>query len=203
MMNYQNYDNKAKLIGKLEAPFKYGYEIDGKVFYLSTLLVRRVSGTYDRIPLCISENKLKQFSSDIYEEKVLIEGFIISYRNVNNNLKVKVRINNMLTMPEHTEDVNLIKLTAELTNNPTVRQTPFGRQIADMGLLIKAGGWMKFFVPAICWGWIADMAKEFTKGIKLSVRARFQSREYEKLDEDGNVKKHETFELSIYRCYKL
>ena len=100
MMNYQNYDNKAKLIGKLEAPFKYGYEIDGKVFYLSTLLVRRVSGTYDRIPLCISENKLKQFSSDIYEEKVLIEGFIISYRNVNNNLKVKVRINNMLTMPE-------------------------------------------------------------------------------------------------------
>ena len=54
MMENTKYCNRAKLIGKIEEPFKYGYEIDNKVFYISTLLVKRTSGTYDRVPLCIT-----------------------------------------------------------------------------------------------------------------------------------------------------
>ena len=49
-------NNKVKLSGILDNRFNFSHESYGEKFYTSKLYVQRTSGTYDEIPLLISED---------------------------------------------------------------------------------------------------------------------------------------------------
>lgn len=92
--------------------------------------------------------------------------------------------------------MNIVILTGRLTDTPELKTTNSGLSVVSARLAVDRGYGDKKtidFIPVVFWRGTADtVAKYCTKGSKLTVSGRLQSRSYE--DRNG---KHTVYEVNV------
>ena len=197
-------NNYLVLIGKIISDKTFSHEIYGESFYLFNLEVPRLSGNEDIIPITISERLIANFDLTI-GKKVVVEGQFRSYNsyeNERNRLVLTVFAKDIMEYNEEEEEQkektsNEVVLNGYICKKPIYRQTPFGREIADILLAVNRAYNKSDYIPCIAWGRNARFCDNMEVGTEVKVVGRVQSRTYEKKFEDGRVEQRVAYEVSI------
>ena len=200
-MNYSE-NNHLVLVGKIVSEKTYSHEIYGEKFYVFNLEVVRLSSTTDIIPITISERLLTSLDITIGRE-VKVEGQFRSYNSYENErnrliLTVFAKEISEAVHEEGKEEVtNEVQLLGYVCKKPIYRQTPFGREIADILLAVNRAYNKSDYIPCIAWGRNARFCQNMEVGAEVKITGRVQSRSYEKKHEDGTVEARVAYEVSI------
>ena len=71
-------NNQVSMMGKIAAGFTFSHQVFGEGFYMTELLVKRLSDSEDRIPVMVSE-RLVDVTQDYIGEYVEVHGQFRSY----------------------------------------------------------------------------------------------------------------------------
>ena len=194
-------NNYLVLIGKIISDKTFSHEIYGESFYVFNLEVPRLSGNEDIIPITISERLIANFDLTI-GRKVVIEGQFRSYNsyeNEKNRLVLTVFAKDIIDYKEEQEEnvSNEVVLNGFVCKKPIYRQTPFGREIADLLLAVNRAYNKSDYIPCIAWGRNARFCENMEVGTEVKIVGRVQSRTYEKKFEDGRTEQRVAYEVSI------
>ena len=196
-------NNHLILVGKVISEQKYSHEIYGEKFYSFNLEVIRLSNNTDIIPITVSERLLTDFDLNIGKE-IEVEGQFRSYNNYENEknrliLTVFAKEIKETQIDEENKDLvtNEVTLIGYVCKKPIYRQTPFGREIADLLLAVNRAYNKSDYIPCIAWGRNARFCQKIEVGTEVKVVGRVQSRSYEKKYEDGTVENRIAYEVSI------
>ena len=197
-------NNHLVLVGKIISEQKYSHEIYGEKFYSFNLEVIRLSSNTDIIPITVSERLLTDLDLSIGKE-VEVEGQFRSYNNYENEknrLILTVFAKEIKEAEVHEENdkdfiTNEVTLVGYVCKKPIYRQTPFGREIADLLLAVNRAYNKSDYIPCIAWGRNARFCQKIEVGTEVKVVGRVQSRTYEKKYEDGTVETRIAYEVSI------
>lgn len=198
-------NNYLVLIGNIVSDKTFSHEIYGESFYLFNLEVPRLSGNEDIIPITISERLIANFDLSI-GKKVVVEGQFRSYNsyeNEKNRLVLTVFAKDIMEYKEVNDEEqkektsNEVVLTGYICKKPIYRQTPFGREIADILLAVNRAYNKSDYIPCIAWGRNARFCENMEVGTEVKIVGRVQSRAYEKKFEDGRVEQRVAYEISI------
>ena len=199
--NYSE-NNHLVLRGKIVSDKSYSHEIYGEKFYVFNLEVIRLSSTVDIIPITISERLLTGLDLEI-GKKVVVEGQFRSYNNYENERNRLIltvfakEISEVEGEDDKEEVTNEVTLVGYVCKKPIYRQTPFGREIADVLLAVNRAYNKSDYIPSIAWGRNARFCQNMEVGTEVKITGRVQSRTYEKKYEDGNVETRVAYEVSI------
>ena len=203
-------NNYLTLVGKVTGEKKFSHEIYGERFFTFNLSIPRLSGNADIIPVTTSERLI---NDEMLTEgkKLLIKGQFRSYNsyeNEKNKLVLTVFAKDVQEVEENetSEENEIVK--KEMTTNevvligyvckkPIYRQTPFGREIADLLLAVNRAYNKSDYIPTIAWGRNARFCQNIEVGTQVKIVGRVQSRMYEKKYEDGTVEQKIAYEVSI------
>lgn len=207
-INYSE-NNKLTLVGKVVSEKRFSHEIYGEKFYLFDIEIPRLSEISDIIPVTISERLIDDEKLKI-GVRILIKGQFRSYNsyeNEKNKLILTVFAKDVIFEAELTEEEkedikkqqlsNEVVLIGYICKKPVYRQTPFGREIADILIAVNRAYNKSDYIPAIAWGRTARFCQNMEPGTEVKVIGRVQSRQYEKKYEDGTVENKIAYELSI------
>lgn len=204
-MNYSE-NNHLILVGKIVSEKTYSHEIYGEKFYIFNLEVVRLSSTTDIIPITISERLLTELQIEIGKE-VRVEGQFRSYNSYENDrnrliLTVFAKEIEEVVKTEDSDEpkddvTNEVTLVGYVCKRPIYRQTPFGREIADVLLAVNRAYNKSDYIPCIAWGRNARFCQNMEVGTEVKITGRVQSRTYEKKHEDGTVETRVAYEVSI------
>ena len=197
-------NNYLVLIGNIVSDKTFSHEIYGESFYLFNLEVPRLSGNADIIPITISERLIANFDLSI-GRKVIVEGQFRSYNSYEgerNRLVLTVFAKEIVEYSEDQEEQkekvsNEVVLKGYICKKPIYRQTPFGREIADILLAVNRAYNKSDYIPCIAWGRNARFCENMEVGTEVKIVGRVQSRIYEKKFEDGTVEQRVAYEVSI------
>lgn len=225
-------NNYLILVGKVTSEKQFSHEIYGERFYSFDLLVPRLSGTSDVIPVTASERLYTEEMLQI-GNKLTIKGQFRSYNSYENNknkLILTVFAKDIEYFKEdeelqkkylesrklHNEDgevedeeteknnfilknytTNEVVLVGYICKKPIYRQTPFGREIADMLLAVNRSYNKSDYIPSIAWGRTAKFCQSLEVGTEVRIVGRIQSRNYEKKLENGDIVTKVAYEVSI------
>ena len=200
--NYSD-NNHLVLVGKVVSEKKYSHEIYGEKFYLFNLEVIRLSSTTDIIPITISERLITDIELTI-GKGLEIEGQFRSYNNYENErnrlvLTVFAKEVKEVEIDEEDKELvtNEVELVGYICKKPIYRQTPFGREIADILLAVNRAYNKSDYIPCIAWGRNARFCQNMEVGTEVKIVGRVQSRTYEKKYEDGTSETRVAYEVSI------
>lgn len=185
--------NKIILAGLVTEEPEFSHEVYGEKFYNFYLSSSRKSGTKDVLP-CIASEILKKDIEAGSEVKVCGN---IRTRDVHENDKSHLEI--VVFVKEvfrYEEDENNVELDGFICKEPKYRETPLGRQIADLLVASNRSYGKSDYIPTIAWGRMAIKSSEFEVSERVKVFGRFQSREYVKRLEDGTEETRVAYELS-------
>ncbi len=203
-------NNYLTLVGKVTGEKRFSHEIYGEKFYTFDLEVARLSGAADIIPITVSERIITD-EMLMQGKQLLVKGQFRSYNsfeNEKNRLILTVFAKDIQEVEEPVADeeneivkkdmvTNEVVLVGFICKKPIYRQTPFGREIADMLLAVNRAYNKSDYIPCICWGRNARFCSKLEVGTEVKVVGRIQSRTYEKKFEDGRVEQRVAFEVSI------
>ena len=203
-------NNYLTLVGKVTGEKRFSHEIYGEKFYIFNLSIPRLSGNADIIPITISERLI---TDEMLTEgrKLLIKGQFRSYNSYENErnkliLTVFAKDVEELQEVEEQEDSDIVKkdettnevvLIGFVCKKPIYRQTPFGREIADLLLAVNRAYNKSDYIPTIAWGRNARFCQNLEVGAQVKIIGRVQSRQYEKKYEDGTIENKVAYEVSI------
>ena len=128
-----------------------------------------------------------------------------SYGEVKNKLVLTVFAKNVKLLEDQENEVearkdfisNEVTLIGYICKKPIYRQTPFGREIADILLAVNRAYSKSDYIPCIAWGRTARFCENMEVGTEVKVVGRVQSRQYEKKYEDGTVETKVAYEVSV------
>ena len=203
-------NNYLTLVGKVTGEKRFSHEIYGEKFYTFNLSIPRLSGNADIIPITISERLI---TDEMLTEgnKLLIKGQFRSYNSYENErnkliLTVFAKDVEELKEVEESEESDIVKkdettnevvLIGFVCKKPIYRQTPFGREIADLLLAVNRAYNKSDYIPTIAWGRNARFCQNIEVGAQVKIIGRVQSRQYEKKHEDGTVESKTAYEVSV------
>ncbi len=194
-------------MGEIVGDFNFSHEIFGEGFYLVDMRVKRLSESYDVIPLMVSE-RLIDVSGDYKGMYVAVNGQFRSYNRHEERknrlvLSVFAREIEFVDYVEESSKTNQIYLDGYICKEPIYRKTPLGREIADVLLAVNRPYGKSDYIPCICWGRNARYASSFRVGERCAVWGRIQSREYMKKLSESEVEKRVAFEVSVSKLELL
>ena len=203
-------NNYLTLVGKVTGEKKFSHEIYGEKFYVFDLSIPRLSGNADIIPITVSERIVNDDMLAI-GKKLLVKGQFRSYNsyeNERNRLILTVFAKDIVELEENEEQeeneltkkdqvTNEVVLIGYICKKPIYRQTPFGREIADILLAVNRAYNKSDYIPSIAWGRNARFCQNLEVGTEVKIVGRIQSRNYEKKYEDGTVVKKVAYEVSV------
>lgn len=194
-------NNKVTIMGEIVSGFTFSHEISGEGFYMMDVQCERISGSYDTIPVMVSE-RLMDVKADFIGQLVSISGQFRSYNRHEERknrliLSVFAREVEVLEEIEDLAQANQIFLDGFICKEPVYRKTPLGREIADLLLAVNRPYGKSDYIPCICWGRNARYANNFKVGEHCAVWGRIQSREYMKKLDGENVEKRIAYEVSV------
>lgn len=173
-------------------------EDDEKNYRLRVATTRR-SGVTDIVKV-LCEKSL--YNVDV-ERGVLITGELWS-RNIpaDGKMSLDIYIRAKHVCNDDTDgDINDIVVEGRIDRDIEARETPFGKRIADV-MLSMTNKNEHAYIPSILWGGITEWAeKNITRGDKVAVAGRLQSRTYEK-KYDERTEKKVAWEFSIGKIIK-
>lgn len=203
-------NNYLTLVGKVTGEKKFSHEIYGERFYVFNLEIARLSGNADIIPITVSE-RLATDEMLTAGKNLLVKGQFRSYNsydNEKNRLILTVFAKDVVELEENNQEeenemtkkdmvTNEVVLVGYICKKPIYRQTPFGREIADILLAVNRAYNKSDYIPTIAWGRNARFCQNLEVGTKVKLVGRVQSRMYEKKYEDGTVANRVAYEVSI------
>ena len=200
-------NNKLSLIGKIKEEKKFSHEIYGEKFYSFGISVPRLSGNADLIPITISERLFKE-DELVIGKNIKVEGQFRSYNSYEqekNRLILTVFAKDIEIIDEDIDNVeidkemktNEVTLVGYICKKPIYRQTPFGREIADVLLAVNRAYNKSDYIPCITWGRNARFCSGMEVGTEVKISGRIQSRKYEKQHEDGTTETRIAYEVSV------
>ena len=174
-------NNQVSMMGKIAAGFTFSHQVFGEGFYMTELLVKRLSDSEDRIPVMVSE-RLVDVTQDYIGEYVEIHGQFRSYNRheeKHNRLVLSVFSRELKFVEEEDETVpvNQIFLDGYICKPPVYRKSDY--------------------IPCICWGRNARYASAFEVGGHVLIWGRIQSREYMKRIGENETEKRVAYEVSV------
>lgn len=203
-------NNYLTLVGKVTGEKTFSHEIYGERFYVFNLEIARLSGNSDIIPITVSERLI---TDEMLSQgrSLLVKGQFRSYNsyeNEKNRLILTVFAKDVIEVEEidGQEENEIVKkdmvtnevvLVGYICKKPIYRQTPFGREIADILLAVNRAYNKSDYIPTIAWGRNARFCQNLEVGAKVKIVGRVQSRMYEKKYEDGRVENRVAYEVSI------
>lgn len=193
-------NNKVTVGGKVVGGFTYSHEMYGEKFYMTNIRVRRLSGAYDMIPLMVSD-RMMDIEKDYKGCNILVTGQFRSYNKheeVSTKLILSVFAREITFLEEIDEEqnVNSISLDGYICKEPKYRETPLGREIADVLLAVNRPYGKSDYIPCICWGRNARFVGQSDVGTHVRISGRIQSREYQKKLENGEFETRTAYEVS-------
>ena len=195
----ENPNNRIVAVGRLEGELTLSHEVMNEPFYMGTLLVKRLSGAVDRLPTTIPGKLMGALPED-REAQLMFTGQVRSYNKVvdgSGRLMVTLFAQSICECRDN-DTLNRVTLTGALCKPPIYRSTPFGREICDMMLAVNRAFGKSDYIPCIAWGRNAQYASRFTVGDRVSLTGRLQSREYQKLQENGEYMIRNAYEVSSF-----
>ena len=213
-------NNYLTLVGRVTSEKAFSHEIYGERFYSFDLSIPRLSGASDIIPITASE---RLFTDEMLQigNKLSIKGQFRSYNsyeNEKNKLILTVFAKDIEKIEEKEVEntevgeeaegegrefikkdsiTNEVVLTGYICKKPIYRQTPFGREIADLLLAVNRAYNKSDYIPSIAWGRNARFCQNMEVGTEVKITGRVQSRTYEKKFEDGTSETRVAYEVSI------
>ena len=191
-------NNKVFVSGEIVTEAEFSHEVYGEGFYEINLLVKRLSGQGDILPITISER--------LISDRQLKVGDTINalgqFRSYNKLLDGKSKLMLTVFIRELLDDIivrnpNSIVLMGYICKPPIYRTTPFNREIADLLIAVNRSYNKSDYIPCIAWGRNARFAKNLAVGEKIAVSGRIQSREYQKKIADDSMRIMTAYEVSI------
>ena len=200
-------NNQVSIMGEIISDFTFSHEVYGEGFYMMDISVKRLSESYDIIPVMISE-RLIDVTQDYKGEMIQIFGQFRSYNRheeKKNRLVLSIFAREISFVEEESEKIksNQIFLDGYICKNPVYRKTPLGIEIADMLLAVNRPYGKSDYIPCICWGRNARFASGFEVGGHVQIWGRIQSREYVKKLEDETTQKRVAYEVSVSKLEYL
>ena len=194
-------NNQVTIMGEIVSGFSFSHEIFGEGFYMMDVRCKRLSESYDIIPIMVSE-RLMDVGTDYTGELICVNGQFRSYNRHEERknrlvLSVFAREVNFACELEESSKTNQIFLDGYICKEPIYRKTPLGREIADLLLAVNRPYGKSDYIPCICWGRNARYANNFKVGERCAVWGRIQSREYMKKLDEENVERRVAFEVSV------
>jgi primosomal replication protein N len=172
--------NHITLRGTLEALPEYSHENHGSRFFRFYLLVPRLSGTIDRLPILADETTLNSF--DLSAGSMLtVKGQIRSHNQRTDGVRhLLIFVFASSIVCEDGEPINDVYLEGVLCKDPTYRRTPLGRDICDVMLAVPRPFRRADYLPCILWGRTAQEASQCLVRDRICIQGRLQSRNYTK-----------------------
>ncbi len=191
-------NNKVYIRGEILSQANFSHEVYGEGFYEMLVLVKRLSGQADILPVTISER--------LIEEKDLQIGSTLSaigqFRSYNKMVEGKSKL--MLTVfvreilpVDETRNPNSVVLSGYICKEPIYRTTPFNREISDILIAVNRAYNKSDYIPCIAWGRNARFVKNLKVGDYITISGRIQSREYQKKLSETEIKTMTAYEVSI------
>lgn len=199
MENY-NENNNIQIGGKIVKEPEFSHEVFEEKFYKFYLETKRLSQSYDELPIIVSERLI-----DINELKegtlIKVEGQFRSYNQLNNG-KSKLVLSIFAKEIIKSDDEKIITLNdatfvGYICKNPIYRKTPLGREIADVLIAVNRSYKKSDYIPCILWGRNAKFCETLNVGAMVKLNGRIQSRKYEKKNENGEAIPMVAYEVSI------
>jgi len=195
----ENPNNRIIAAGRLDGELELSHEVMNEPFYTGTLLVKRISGAVDRLPVTIP-GKLLACMPPNSGQLLTLTGQVRSYNKVVDGagrLMVTLFAQSIAEAQEN-DTLNKVSLVGALCKPPIYRSTPFGREICDMMLAVNRAFGKSDYIPCIAWGRNAQYAARFGVGDKIALTGRLQSREYQKLLDNGEYMIRNAYEVSAF-----
>ena len=194
-------NNQVTVMGEVISDFVFSHEIFGEGFYMVDISVKRLSDSYDIIPVMVSE-RLLDVNADYKGMYICINGQFRSYNRHEEHknrlvLSVFAREVDFIDEMEESSKTNQIYLDGYICKEPIYRKTPLGREIADVLLAVNRPYGKSDYIPCICWGRNARYASQFKVGERCAVWGRIQSREYMKKLDEEHIERRVAFEVSV------
>ena len=194
-------NNQVTIMGEIVSSFTYSHEIFGEGFYMVDVKVKRLSDSYDVIPMMVSE-RLLDVNANYIGYHVEVTGQFRSYNRHEERknrlvLSVFAREISFVDEIEESAKSNQIFLDGYIYKATDYRKTPLGREIADLLLAVNRPYGKSDYITCICWGRNARFANGFEVGDRCSVWGRIQSREYMKKLDEEHVERRVAYEVSV------
>lgn len=194
--------NRAELAGRVISGPLFNHKTYGEAFYIVILGILRKSGYEDRIKLIVSE-RIMRGRSPKEGEAIEVRGQIRTYNKEvdgKNRLEIRVFVREL----EYVKDdsifnMNRIYIEGFICKEPVKRTSPLGREICDLMIAVNRMYNKSDYVPSIAWGRNACFAGSLAVGDKVYIEGRFQSREYRKYTEEGELMIKTAYEVSVGR----
>ena len=198
MNNLEKQNNKVYLNGEIVTNARFSHEIYGEGFYEMDVLVKRLSGQSDILPITVSERLIEKSNLKIGSYLSALGQF----RSYNTQVDGKSKL--MLTVfvreildVNYSQNPNVIVLTGFICKPPIYRTTPFCREIADLLIAVNRSYNKSDYIPCIAWGRNARFVKNLQVGERVVLSGRIQSREYQKKVSETETKLLTAYEVSI------
>ena len=197
-MNSEIANNKVYLQGIVETVPELNHTVKEDEFYGFNLMVSRLSGHNDIIPVIIAKNLLDVFNIK-KGDYLAVRGQFRSFNKVENEkrkLILSVFVKEVCEWDENANP-NVIELNGFVCKPVIYRTTPFSREICDVLLAVNRKFNKSDYIPCIAWGNNAQIVSQMSVPTNLKIVGRIQSREYNKMS-DGNTSITKTaYEVSI------
>lgn len=198
MINLNLQNNKVYLKGEIITEARFSHEIYGEGFYEMDVLVKRLSGQADILPVTVSERLIESANLKIGSTLMALGQF----RSYNKQVDGKSKL--MLTVfvrevleEEYGKNPNNIVLSGYICKPPIYRTTPFNREIADLLIAVNRAYNKSDYIPCIAWGRNARFVKNLSVGERVALSGRIQSREYQKKLSETEIKTLIAYEVSV------
>lgn len=195
-------NNQVLLGGVVSSKLEESHEIYGEKFYRFFIEINRLSGMTDKIPVIISERLIDINNFEI-GKLIRLEGQYRSYNQALENGKSKLILSVFVKdietegLDESIKTENELSLIGCICKPPIYRQTPLGRDIADILVAVNRAYNKSDYIPCILWGRNAKYCQTLGIGTNVRLVGRIQAREYEKKFESGEVDKRVAYEVSV------
>ena len=195
-------NNQVTVMGEISSGFTYSHEIFGEGFYMMDVRCKRLSESYDTIPVMVSE-RLMDVTADYTGELICVNGQFRSYnRNEEGKSKLilSVFVKEIILLetgwPVDFACNNRVFLDGFICKAPIYRKTPKGREIADVILAVNRPHGKSDYIPCIVWGRDAWDVARLDVGAALRISGRIKSREYDKMLSETESETRVAYEVS-------
>lgn len=200
-------NNQVEIMGEIISGFSFSHEVYGEGFYMMDISVKRLSDSYDIIPVMVSE-RLIDVTQDYEGKYIQIFGQFRSY-NQHEDKKNRLVLSVFAREVEFVEDDdetmknNAIFLDGYICKLPVYRKTPLGREIADLLIAVNRPYGKSDYIPCVAWGRNARFASSFEVGDRILICGRIQSREYKKRISENEFETRTAYEVSISKMEEV